>query len=149
MDKKTGSGRKGHAAGFPPGQFLAIAWLLLASAACAPLPFHVDPLSVNGRDGGGSPPSYQALLRIAATAQAGGDYAGALSTYRRAAEIEPRFAAAFVGIGDASLAAGAVNEAILAYNSALARDGGSLAAERGLARAYLQTGRPELAAIPL
>jgi Flp pilus assembly protein TadD len=113
------------------------------------LPFHLDPLSANGRDGGGSPPSYEALMRIATAAEVGGDYANAVSVFRRAAEIEPRFAAPFVGIGNALLATGAVNEAILAYNSALAREGGDLSAERGLAKAYLQTGRPELAAVPI
>ena len=88
-------------------------------------------------------------MRIATAAQAGGDYPNAISVFRRAAEIEPRAAAPFVGIGDTLLTIGAVNEAILAYNSALARDGGDLSAERGLAKAYLQTGRPELAAVPL
>ena len=135
-------------------RFLGVSSLLvplaaMALAGCQPFPVHYDPLSVNGRDGGGSPPSYDALMRIATAAQAGGDYANAVSVFRRAAEIEPRAAAPFVGIGDALLATGAVNEAILAYNSALARDGGDLPAERGLAKAYLQTGRPELAAVPL
>ena len=131
------------------GRFLAITVVLLAAAGCQPFPVHLDPLSVNGRDGGGSPPSYQALMRIAAAARAGGDYANAIAVYRRAAEIEPRMAAPFVGLGDALLATGAVNEAIVAYNSALARDGSDLLAECGLAKAYLKTGRPELALAPL
>jgi Flp pilus assembly protein TadD len=134
---------------FPSGRFIAVAWLLLAFAGCQPVPFHLDPLSVNGRDGGGSPPSYDALMRIAMAARTGGDYANAVAVFRRAAEIEPRAAAPFVGIGDTLLASGAVNEAILAYNSALARDGSNLAAECGLAKAYLETGRPELALAPL
>ncbi len=131
------------------GRFLAITVVLLAAAGCQPVPFHLDPLSVNGRDGGGSPPSYEALMRIAAAARSGGDYANAVAIFRRAAEIEPRAAAPFVGLGDTLIATGAVDEAILAYNSALARDGGNLPAELGLARAYLQTGRPELAQVPL
>lgn len=134
--------------GFPSGRFLAVAVVLLA-AGCEPLPFHLDPLSANGRDGGGSPPSYAALMRIAAAARAGGDYANAVSVYRRAAEIEPGAAAPFVGIGDTLLATSAVNEAILAYNSALARDSSNLPAQTGLAKAYLETGRPELALVPL
>ena len=131
------------------GRFLAITVVLLAAAACQPVPFHLDPLSVNGRDGGGSPPSYEALMRIAAAARSGGDYANAVAIFGRAAEIQPGAAAPFVGLGDTLIATGAVNEAILAYNSALARDGGNLPAELGLARAYLQTGRPELAQVPL
>lgn len=146
---KTKGGRNRRIARYPFGRSFAVTLAFLALAGCEPLPVHLDPLSVNGRDGGGSPPSYDALMRIATAAQAGGDYANAVSVFRRAAEIEPRAAAPFVGIGDALLATGAVNEAILAYNSALARDGGDLPAERGLAKAYLQTGRPELAAVPL
>jgi tetratricopeptide (TPR) repeat protein len=122
---------------------------LLAAAGCQPVPFHLDPLSVNGRDGGGSPPSYEALMRIATAARSGGDYANAVAINRRAAEIQPGAAAPFVGLSDTLIATGAVNEAILAYNSALARDGGNLPAKLGLARAYLQTGRPELAQVPL
>jgi Flp pilus assembly protein TadD len=127
----------------------AVSALALALTGCEPFPLHLDPLSVNGRDGGGTPPSYDALMRIGAAAQAGGDLANALGVYRRAAEIRPADPAAFVAIGDTLIAIGSVDEAILAYNSALARDGGDLAAELGLARAYLETGRPQLAREPL
>ncbi len=131
------------------GRFLAVVLSSWAAAGCGPLPFHLDPLSVNGRDGGGSPPSYAALMRIASAALAGGDDANAVAVFRRAAAIEPRAAAPFVGLGDALLASGAVEEAILAYNSALARDANSPPAQTGLAKAYLETGRPELAMVPL
>ncbi|MGH7029384.1 MAG: tetratricopeptide repeat protein [Stellaceae bacterium] len=123
--------------------------LAVLAAGCEPLPFHLDPLSVNGRDGGGTPPSYAALMRIGVAARAGGDFANALSVFRRAAEIEPSAPAPFAAIGDTLLAIGSVNEAILAYNSALAREAGSLPALLGLAKAYLETGRPELALVPL
>jgi Flp pilus assembly protein TadD len=126
-----------------------VAALLLALTGCEPFPAHLDPLSVNGRDGGGTPPSYDALMRIGAAADAGGDLANALGVYRRAAEIRPADPAAFLAIGDTLLKIGSVDEAILAYNSALARDGSDLAAELGLARAYLETGRPQLARVPL
>jgi len=121
----------------------------MALAGCQPLPVHLDPLSVNGRDGGGATPSYAALMRIGAAARVGGDYSNALAVFRRAAEIEPRLPEPFVAIGDTLLSLGAVNEAIVAYNSALARDSVSLPALHGLAKAYIETGRPELALVPL
>src|SRR5262249_47978056 len=107
------------------------------------------PLSVNGRDGGGTPPSYEALMRVGAAALAGGDPVNALNVFRRAAEIRPAAPGAFVAIGDALLQIGSVDEAILAYNSALARDSNDLTAQLGLSRAYLQTGRPQLARLRL
>jgi Flp pilus assembly protein TadD len=135
-------------------RFLGVSALLLPLAAmvlagCQPFPVHYDPLSVNGRDGGGTPPSYEALMRIGAAALAGGDTTNALSVFRRAAEIRPFAPGTYVAIGDTLLQIGSVDEAILAYNSALARDGNDLAAQLGLSRAYLQTGRPELARVPL
>lgn len=124
-------------------------WAFAALGGCQPFPVHLDPLSVNGRDGGGATPSYAALMRIGEAARAGGDYSNALGVFRRAAEIEPRLPEPFVAIGDTLLALGAVNEAIVAYNSALARDALFLRALHGLAKAYLETGRPELALLPL
>ena len=44
---------------------------------------------------------------------------------------------------------GQINEAIVAYRAALAREPRDPAALRGLARAYLRTGKPELALEPL
>ena len=44
---------------------------------------------------------------------------------------------------------GQINEAIMAYRAALAREPRDPAALRGLARAYLRTGKPELALEPL
>jgi Flp pilus assembly protein TadD len=135
------------------GRYLGLLLLLSPLAAlvggCEPFPVHYDPLSVNGRDGGGTPPSYDALMRIASAALAGGDYANAVSISRRAAEIRPGAPAPYVMSGEALLRLGEVDQAILAYNSALARDSGDLAAQLGLARAYLETGRPQLARVPL
>lgn len=128
---------------------LLVALAAMALAGCQPFPVHYDPLSVNGRDGGGTPPSYAALMRIGAAALSGGDPVNALSVFRRAAEIRPSAPGAFVAIGDALLQIGSVDEAILAYNSALARDGNDLAAQLGLSRAYLETGRAQLAREPL
>ena len=44
---------------------------------------------------------------------------------------------------------GQINEAIVAYRAALAREPRDPAALRGLGRAYLRTGKPELALEPL
>jgi Flp pilus assembly protein TadD len=134
---------------FVGGSSLLVALAAIALAGCQPFPVHYDPLSVNGRDGGGRPPSYEALMRIGAAALAGGDPVNALSVFRRAAEIRPSAPGAFVAIGDAQLQIGSVDEAILAYNSALASDSHDLAAQLGLSRAYLETGRPQLARVPL
>lgn len=129
--------------------FLPITLAVSALAGCQAYPSHIDPLSVNGRDGGGAAPSYAALMRIGKAARTGGDYTNAVAVFRRAAEIEPRLPDPFIAIGDALLPLGAINEAIIAYNSALARDSTSIPALQGLAKAYIETGRPELALVPL
>lgn len=130
-------------------QLLALVLGLTILGGCEPFPVHLDPLSVNGRDGGGITPSYAALMRIGKAARNGGDYSNAVAVFRRAAEVEPRLPDPFVAIGDTLLALGSVDEAIVAYNSALARDQTCLPALQGLAKAYVQTGRPELALGPL
>jgi Flp pilus assembly protein TadD len=140
--------------GRPPRQLAArwvlpLAMALLALSGCEPFPLHLDPLSVNGRDGGGAPPSYDSLMRIGAAARSGGDYANAVGVFRRAAEIAPTQPAPFVELGNTLLQTGGVDEAIVAYNSALARDSSNPAALLGLAKAYLRTARPELALEPL
>ena len=131
------------------GRLLVLALALTILGGCEPFPLHLDPLSVNGRDGGGDTPSYAALMRIGKAARDGGDYSNAVAVFRRAAEIEPRLPDPFVAIGDTLSALHSVNEAIVAYNSALARDRSCLPALQGLARAYIETGRPELALAPL
>ncbi|MBV8889190.1 MAG: tetratricopeptide repeat protein [Alphaproteobacteria bacterium] len=135
----------------PASAWLFLALALLALGGCEDHPFHLqlEPLNVEGRDGGGSPPSYAALMRIGAVAHANGDLSNAVSVYRRAAEIEPEEPAPFVALGNTLLEMGSINEAIRAFNSALARDKRDPEALRGLTRAYLKTGRPELADHPL
>src|SRR5207302_547030 len=54
--------------------------------------FNLDPLNVDGRDGGGKPIDYAALMRIGTAAQAGGDLATAVGVFRRAASTEPLLA---------------------------------------------------------
>jgi Flp pilus assembly protein TadD len=134
---------------FDAAAFLLLALGLLGLAGCEDAPFHIDPLSVNGRDGGGKPIGYDALMRIGAAAHAGGDLATAVGVYRRAAAIEPHAVAPFVAAGNTLLEMGEVAEALIAYNSALARDGHDPEALRGLTRAYLMSGKPELSGQPL
>lgn len=133
---------------------LAAAGLLLCSAAlalggCVQTTVHTDPLNVSGRDGGGPPLTYPALMRIGDAARDAGDFANAVNLYRRAIQLAPRDPAPFVALGGVLLRMGRTNEALLAFNSALGRDPENLAALRGQAEAYLKTGRPELALAPL
>jgi Flp pilus assembly protein TadD len=116
---------------------------------CASSPINLDPLSVNGRDGGGPTPTYPMLMRIGAAAQAGGDLPNAIGVYRRAAELAPQEPAPLIVAGDTLLQMGAVNEAIVSYNAALVRPGDTQGAEIGLARAFLKTSKPQLALAPL
>jgi Flp pilus assembly protein TadD len=122
---------------------------LLALTGCDESPLHIDPLNVDGRDGGGTPLSYETLMRIGAAAHAGGDLPTALGIYRRAAALDTHSVTPFVAVGNTLLEMGNYNEAIVAYNSALAREDRDPEALRGLARAYLMTGKPELAGQPL
>jgi Flp pilus assembly protein TadD len=112
-------------------------------------PAQLSPLDINGRDGGGKPLDYATLMRIGAAAHAGGDLATAVGVYRRAAEMDTSSVAPFVALGNTLLELGQVNEAIVAYNSGLARTARDPEALRGLARAYLLSGKPQLAGEPL
>src|SRR5438067_11420761 len=124
-----------------------LAALLLAG--CVSSPVNLDPLSVNGRDGGGPVPTYPMLMRIGAAAQSGGDLPNAVGVYRRAAEMAPFDPAPLIAAGDVLLQMGSVNEAIVSYNAALVRPGNTQGAQVGLAKAFLKTGKPELALSPL
>lgn len=122
-----------------------LAFGLLPLTGCEDSFIHLDPLSVNGRDGSGKPIPYAALMRLGAAAHAAGDLATAVGIYRRAASIEPRVAAPFVAAANTLVDMGKIDEAMVTYNSALARSPSDPEALRGLARAYLMTGKPELA----
>jgi Flp pilus assembly protein TadD len=128
-----------------------ILWLIagLALAGCAAPLVNLDPLSVSGRDGGGPVPNYPMLMRIGAAAQSGGDLPNALGVYRRAAEMAPQDPAPLIAAGDVLLQMGVTNEAIVSYNAALVRPGDTQGAQAGLAKAFLKTGKPELALSPL
>lgn len=134
---------------FNPAALFLLALSLVALSACVDIVSRIDPLAVGGRDGGTKSFDYPALMRIGAAAHAGGDLATAVGLYRKAAEIDPSAPAPFVALGNTLLEMGQVNEAIVAYNSALARSETDPEALRGVARAYLLSGKPELAGQPL
>jgi Flp pilus assembly protein TadD len=121
----------------------------LALVGCAASPVHLDALNVDGRDGGGPTPTYPMLMRIGAAARTAGDLPNALGVYRRAAEMAPVDPAPLIAAGDVLLEMGEVNEAIVSYHAALVRPGDIHGAQIGLAKAFLKTGKPELALDPI
>src|SRR5439155_24693542 len=84
-----------------------------------------------------------------AAAHAAGDLATAVGSYRRASLLDPLISAAFVAEGNTLVEMGVIDEAIVAYLAAEIRNPRDQEALRGLARAYLLTGQPELAGEPL
>src|SRR5438270_14052062 len=135
--------------GMPGSAFLFSLIAGMALAGCSGSPVNLDPLSVNGRDGGGPVPTYPMLKRIGAAAQSGGDLPNALGVYRRAAEMAPQDPAPLIAAGDVLLEMGSIDEAIVSYNAALVRPGDTQGAQVGLAKAFLKTGKPQLALTPL
>jgi Flp pilus assembly protein TadD len=135
--------------GVPGPAFLFSLIAGVALAGCVAAPVNLDPQSVNGRDGGGPVPTYPMLMRIGAAAQSGGDLPNALGVYRRAAEMAPQDPAPLIAAGDVLLQMGSVNEAIVSYNAALVRPGDTQGAQIGLTKAFLKTGKPQLALAPL
>lgn len=129
--------------------FLFASFGALALAGCAASPVHLDALNVDGRDGGGPTPSAPMLMRIGDAARAGGDLPNAVGVYRRAAEMAPTDPAPLIAAGDVLLQMGEVNEAIVSYHAALVRPGDTHGAQVGLAKAFLKTGKPELALAPI
>jgi Flp pilus assembly protein TadD len=140
---------KARARGMPAAVLFLSLIAGAALAGCAASPVNLDPLSVNGRDGGGPVPTYPMLMRIGAAAQSGGDLPNAVGIYRRAAEMAPQDPAPLIAAGDALLQMGSVNEAIVSYNAALVRPGDTQDAQIGLAKAFIKTGKPQLALSPL
>ncbi len=138
-------------------RFSAMASILFAFGSvaltgCDTLPWRFDPLSVDGRDGVvglNRPVPYPTLMRLGAASHASGDLATAVGFYRRAAQIDPSAAAPLVASGNTLLQLDQTQEAIVAYNAALRRKARDPEALRGLARADLMTGKPELAGQPL
>ena len=138
-------------------RFDAAASLLLALGVvtlggCGDLPWQLDAFKLSGPLNGHDlnvPINYATMMRVAAAAEAGGDFATALTVYRKASAIDTAAVPPLVGAGNALLAMGEFNQAILSYNSALARNPHDREALRGLARAYLMSAQPALAGEPL
>jgi Flp pilus assembly protein TadD len=123
---------------------------LLALGGCGDFPWQLDPFAVSGGwQLHSGPLNYATLMRIGEAAQAGGDLATAVTVYRRAAAVDISAVPPFVAAGDALVDMGNFNEAIVSYNAALARGARDPDALRGLARAYLMSGKPALAGQPL
>jgi Flp pilus assembly protein TadD len=130
--------------------FVALGSVTLAG--CDSLPVQFDPLSVSGRDGTAGlnqPVTYATLMRIGAASHANGNLAAAVTFYRRAAQLDAGAAAPLVAAGNTLLDMDQTAEAIVAYEAALKRKDRDPEALRGLVRAYLRTGKPELAGQPL
>ncbi len=134
---------------FPLAPLVLSALVLAGPTGCQDTLWQLDPFSTQGRDGGGVSLDYGTLMRIAAAAHAAGDLPNAISLYRRAASIGTQTPAPLVAIGNTLVEMGQVDEAVVAYNGALALDPRNPGALLGIAKAYLKTARPELAGQPL
>jgi Flp pilus assembly protein TadD len=88
--------------------------------------------------------SAAALMRVANTTRARGDYATAITIYRRVADLAPTKSAPYLAMGDALMAVGAFNDAVSAYHSAISR-GAKVDAYRGLGNALISLDQPALA----
>ncbi|HWD60484.1 MAG TPA: tetratricopeptide repeat protein [Stellaceae bacterium] len=123
---------------------------VIGLAACQDTPsLHLDPLATDGRTGSAPDLSYAAVMHIANASRSAGDFANAINLYRHAATMDKGNPEPLVALGDTLLAMGKPDEAIVNYNAALKLDAKSQGALRGLAKAYLKTGRPDLAGSPL
>ncbi|MBV9554442.1 MAG: tetratricopeptide repeat protein [Alphaproteobacteria bacterium] len=134
-------------------QNLAALSLLVGLAGltgCEDLPsLHLDPLTTNGRDGNTPAITYEATMHIASASRIAGDYGNAVSLYRHAASMQPNNPEPLIALGDTLLDMRNPDEAITNYNAALKLAPTAPGALRGLAKAYLRTGRPDLAGSPL
>jgi Flp pilus assembly protein TadD len=123
---------------------------LAGMAGCEDVPsLHLDPLATSRRDGDAPVITYEATMHIAAASRTAGDYGNAINLYRHAATMQPGNPEPLVMIGDTLADMGKVDEAIINFKAAVKLDPRSAGGLRGLAKAYLKTGRPDLAGSPL
>jgi len=88
--------------------------------------------------------SAAALMRVANATRARGDFATAVTIYRRVADLAPTNSEPYLAMGDALMAIGAYNDAVSAYHSAISR-GAKVDAYRGLGNALISLNQPALA----
>jgi Flp pilus assembly protein TadD len=123
---------------------------LIGLAGCEDTPsLQLDPLATSGRTGSAPPITYDAVMHIAAASRGAGDYGNAVNLYRHAAVMQSTNPEPLTALGDTLFDMGNVDEAITTYNAALKLSPSAPGALRGLAKAYLRTGRPDLAGNPL
>jgi Flp pilus assembly protein TadD len=91
----------------------------------------------------GSPAS--TLLRVARSTRDHGDYASAVTVYKRVHELSPMRADILVELGQVLSALGAHNEAAEVYRDALKLDAKNVDGLRGLGNSLLAMNQPELA----
>ncbi len=91
----------------------------------------------------GSPAS--TLLRVARSTRDNGDFASAVTVYKRVHELSPFRADILVELGQVLSALGAHNEAAEVYREALKLDAKNVDGLRGLGNALLAMNQPELA----
>ncbi|MBX3501760.1 MAG: tetratricopeptide repeat protein [Alphaproteobacteria bacterium] len=89
--------------------------------------------------------NYDAVMRLAEGARAGGDAVNALSIYRKAREMRPSAIEPIIGQAGAMVELGAYEEAVAAYQDALKLAPSHPAALRGLGSVFIALDQPELA----
>lgn len=125
----------------------AIRALLLASVAlglpaCVSDP-HLEPSARAAAGKDGSPT--ETLLRVARGTRDNGDFATAVTVYKRVHEMAPQRADVLVELGQTLSALGAHNEAADIFREAIKLDPKSVDALRGLGNNLLAMNQPELA----
>jgi Flp pilus assembly protein TadD len=122
---------------------------LLGVVACAPNSARtpLEPRLAAATDAEREQGRYGTLLRLAASARAGGDLAAAVRLYQQAITNDRSRIDAYVLLGDTLIDMGAFDDAATTYQEALGRDRKNSAAHRGYARAMLGLNRPEAAVV--
>jgi Flp pilus assembly protein TadD len=129
-------------------QDFAVACCFLVVSACSPAnqEGRVD-LAGRGASGSGAPNApAKAALDLADHERAIGDYAGAISFYRRALELDPQQRAARLGLGNTLLDVGSPNDAADIFQKMLNQSPHDPAAEAGYGEALLALDQPAAAA---
>jgi Flp pilus assembly protein TadD len=128
---------------------LALGCCVLVSGACSSSN-QEGRVDLAGRQATGSGPasesSIKAVVDLARHEQSIGDYAGAISFYRRALELDPKQNQARIGLGYSLLDAGSPNEAADTFHKILDKFPQDAAAQAGFAETLLALDQPAAAA---